>query len=127
MSSPLTTLSNSVILPSDILHTIPLSPRLYQNLDHISKLNENPDPFTQIDSILELKSPSRVKPKGRPSGAKNKKRSRAQAGLDESTHPEPSRFEHEEAQESYSPGVVDTNSSAAAISKKKKNETEGST
>lgn len=38
-----------------------------------------------IDPILELKSPSRVKPKGRPPGAKNKKRSQTEAGLDDST------------------------------------------
>lgn len=49
-----------------------------------------------IDPILELKSPSRVKPKGRPPGAKNKKRSQTEAGLDDSTRREPSRFEYEE-------------------------------
>ena len=120
LSSPLTTLSNSVMLPSDILHPTSLSLRSQQNPDHVSKFHENSDPFTQIDPTLELKSPSRVKPKGRPSGAKNKKQSGAQAGLDESIRREPSRFEHEEAQESHSTGVVDKNSSTAATSKKRK-------
>lgn len=49
-----------------------------------------------IDPILELKSPSRVKPKGKPPGAKNKKRSQTETGLDYSTRREPSRFEYEE-------------------------------
>ena len=121
LSSPLTTLSNSVILPSDILPPTSLSFCSQQNPNHISKLYENSDPFTQIDLILELKLPSRIKPKRRPSGAKNKKQSGAQAGLDESTRPEPSRYEHEEAQEFYSTGVVNQNSSTAATSKKKQN------
>lgn len=50
----------------------------------------------QIDSILELKSPLRVKPKGRPPGAKNKKRSQTEAGLDNSTRRKLSRFEYKE-------------------------------
>lgn len=80
LSSPLTTLSTSVILRSDILSPTSLSLRSQQNPDHISKLHENSDPFTRIDPILELKSQSRVKPKGRPSGAKNKKHRRLKLG-----------------------------------------------
>lgn len=49
-----------------------LSLYFYQNPDHISRLYENSDPFTQIDPILELKSLSRVKPKERLPGAKKK-------------------------------------------------------
>lgn len=53
----------------------------------------------RIDPILELKSPLRVKPKGRPPGAKNKKRSQTEAGLDDSTRRELSRFEYEEGKD----------------------------
>lgn len=52
-----------------------------------------------IDPILELKSPSRVKPKDRPRGAKNKKRSQTEAELDDPTRCEPSRFEYEEGKD----------------------------
>lgn len=47
----------------------------------------------------ELTSPLRVKPKGRPAGAKNKKRSQTEAGLDDSTRRELSRFEYEEGKD----------------------------
>ena len=54
------------------------------------------------------------------SSAKNKKQLGSQTGLNESIRREPSRFEHEEAQEFHSTGVVDKNSSVAVTSKKKK-------
>ncbi len=122
LSSPLTTLSSPRKPPLDILKTdiTPLSLRFHHNPDHVSRVHENSDPFTQIDPILELKSPSKVKPKGRPPGAKNKKRSGAQAGLDESTRREPSRFEHEKARENHLTRVIGEKSSTAAVSKKEK-------
>ena len=121
LSSPLTTLSSPKTSPLDIPQTdiTPLSLRFHHNPDHVSRLPENSDPFTEIDPILELKSPSKVKPKGLP-GAKNKKRSGAQAGLDESTHHELSRFEHEKARKTHCTRVVGENSSTAAVSKKGK-------
>ena len=67
-----------------------------------------------------MKSTSKVKPKGRPSGAKNKKRSRGQAGLDESTRREPSRFEHDEAPKSHCTRVIDENSGAVEIPQREK-------
>ena len=45
-----------------------------------------------IDLILKLKSPLRVKPKGRSPGTKNKKSSQTEAGLDDSTRRELSRL-----------------------------------
>ncbi len=122
LSSLLTTLSSSKTSPLDIPQTdiTPLSLRFYQNPDQVSRLHENSDLFSQIDPILELKSPSRVKPKGQTPGAKNKKRWGAQAGLDQSTRHEPSRFEHEKARISHSTRSIDENSSIATISKKGK-------
>lgn len=77
LNSLLITLSNSIMLPSDILHLTSLIFRLEQIPDHISKFHENLDPFTQINLILELKSLSRVKPKKQILSAKNKKPSTA--------------------------------------------------
>lgn len=48
-----------------------------------------------VDPIIELQSPAKFKPKRRPPGAKNKKRSVTQADLERSTPRDPSRFEHE--------------------------------
>lgn len=49
-----------------------------------------------VEPIFELQSPAKVKPKGRLPGAKNKKRSVAQADLERSTERRNlSRFEHE--------------------------------
>lgn len=59
-----------------------------------------------IDPILELKSPLRVKPKGRPLGAKNKKRSQTEAGLDDSTCRELSRFKYEEEKNNSKEALV---------------------
>ncbi len=59
-----------------------------------------------IDPILELKSPLRVKPKGSPPGAKNKKRSQTEAGLDDSTRRELSRFEYEEGKDNSKEALV---------------------
>ena len=75
--------------------------------------------FTPIDPILELELPSKVKPKRQLLDAKNKKQSEAQAGLDESTRRELSRFEHDKAQGSYSTRVVVKNSNKVIIAKKK--------
>ncbi len=44
---------------------------------------------------MELQSPVKVKPKGRPPGAKNKKQSIPQVDLEGSTRRDPSRFEYE--------------------------------
>ena len=53
----------------------------------------------EINPLLEIKSPSQIKTKGRPPGAKNKKRSSAEPELGESsTRRDPSRFEHEAGQ-----------------------------
>ena len=50
----------------------------------------------RIDLILELKSPLKVKPKGRPPGTKNKKHFQIEAGLDNFTRYELSKFEYKE-------------------------------
>lgn len=52
-----------------------------------------------IDPILELKSPSRVKPKDRLRGAKNKKRSQTEAELDDLTRCKLSMFEYKEGKD----------------------------
>lgn len=70
-----------------------------------SHSNRDQDFEQQIDPIFKLKSPLRVKPKGRPPGAKNKKRSHIEAGLDDSTCREPSSFEHEERIEKSKKGL----------------------
>ena len=108
------------MLPSNILHQRSSSFYSEQNPDHVSKFHKNLDPFNQIVLIIELKSSSKVKPKGRLSATKNKKQLGTQARLNKSTCCEPSRFKHEKAQESHNTGVVDKNSSIAATSKKKK-------
>lgn len=59
-----------------------------------------------IDPILELISPLRVKPKGRLPGAKNKKRSQTEAGLDDSTCRKLSRFEYEEGKDNSKEALV---------------------
>ena len=116
------TMLSKLSSPLNIIQTdiTPLSLRFYQNPDHVRKLRENSDPFTQIDLIIELKSLLRIKPKGRPSSVKNKKRLGVQAGLDKSTCLEPLRFEHEKAQKTHSTRVIGRNSSTESILKEGK-------
>lgn len=87
----------SSALSSPLFQSTPLSvcfwilrPELGSHTDY------NHEFQTEINPFLEIKSPSQIKTKGRPPGAKNKKRSSAEAELGEtSTRQDPSRFEHE--------------------------------
>lgn len=63
LSFLLTIPSIFVTLSFNILSLISLSLCSQQNPDYISKFYENSDLFIQIDPILELKSPSKVKPR----------------------------------------------------------------
>ena len=59
---------------------------------------ELPPTTTNIDPILEVRAPLKVKTKGRPPGATNK-RTRREIEFDDSTRRELSRFEHEAQEE----------------------------
>lgn len=71
------------------MHLIPI-------LAHLPLANNEEEEEENIDSILEVQNPLPVKPKGRPARAPNKKRTAREAAFEDSTHREPSRFEHQE-------------------------------
>lgn len=83
-------------------------------------LHKNSDLFTQINSISELKLPSKVKPKRQPPDARNKKRFKAHIGLDKFICCKLSRFKYEEAQINYCIRIIDKHSDIVEVSKKKK-------
>ncbi|MCJ1425828.1 hypothetical protein MMC29_003728, partial [Sticta canariensis] len=60
--------------------------------------NERVEEDAEIDIVCIIRNPSKVKIKGRPPGAPNK-RTVSQANLNNSTRREPSRFEYAEAEE----------------------------
>lgn len=78
-----------------------------------------------IDPILELKSPLRVKPKDRSPDTKNKKRSQAEAGLDDFTRHKPSRFEYEEGKDTSKNALVKKLDLRNLLKIKKKRQSKG--
>lgn len=58
--------------------------------------DDNCESYPQtLDPLLQVRDPSRIKPKGRPAGALNKKRTAREAEFEDSTCREPSRFEYD--------------------------------
>lgn len=59
------------------------------------EIDEN-DPHANVEPHLLVLNPDKIKPKGRPPGASNKKRTKRQAQFEDSTQRDPSRFEYQE-------------------------------
>lgn len=76
-------------------HSKPVSPHHSISDDAIKTLPGDFD--DNLDPLLQVRNPVVTKPKGRPPGALNKKRTAHEAEFENSTRRQPSRFEYEEA------------------------------